>query len=41
MWVRFPEFGSDRKSRLGLRESVDFEIDKYYLKSWFEFEIMT
>ena len=36
----FPEFGSDWESGLGLQESLDFEIDEYYLKSWIEFEIM-
>ena len=40
MRVHFPEFGSDRKSGLGLWESLDFEIEQYYLKSWHKFEIM-
>ena len=32
--------GSDRKSGLGLWESLDFEIERYQLKSSLEFEIM-
>ena len=36
----FPVFGSDRKSGLGLWESLDFEIEGYQLKSSLEFEIM-
>ena len=36
----FPVLGSNRNSGLGLWESLDFEIEKYQLKSSFEFEIM-
>ena len=36
----FPVFGSDRNSGLGLWESLDFEIERYQLKSALEFEIM-
>ena len=36
----FPVFGSDRKSEFGLWESLDFEVERYQLKSSLEFEIM-